>query len=94
MSEATIDLIYVEYRNQVREMSCAVVGGDKDKLIGPVPFKNSVGALAPSLQAHLPERFPDVKAAENFLTFTHFRNISVRHNSAGQDYPVKIDADK
>lgn len=88
---AVVDLIYVQYLDGL-EMSCAIVGGGKDKLLGPVPSKDAVLALAPMLQRELPERFPDVKAAETHLMFVHFQNMSLHHNSAGQDYPFKINS--
>lgn len=87
-----VDLIYVEYRNG-RTMSCAIIGEGKDKLLGPVPGKESVKALAALLATELPDRFPTTKSAEEHLMFVHFRNITLHRNSAGQDYPFKIDAD-
>lgn len=92
----TIDLIMIEYTDG-REMSCAIIyetDHSKDKLLGPVDNVGAVKALAPLLIEECPEQFPTIRDAETFLTMTHFRNISLHQNSAGQSYPFKINAPK
>ncbi len=86
---AIVDLIYVKYPDRY-EMSCAVTGDGKDKLIGPVDGKEAIKNLAPELQQHLPDRFPSIKDAETQLMMIHFRNISAHQNSAGQSYPYEL----
>lgn len=85
-----VDLIYVEYTDS-RTMSVALWGEPGEGMLGPVPSQAACTTLAPLLQAKLPERFPTVKEAENALGMIHMRNMLAGRNSAGQDYPYKVD---
>ena len=89
---AIVDLIYAKFGDH-REMSCAVTGDGKDKLLGPLIGEEAIKLLAPLLQRHLPHMFGEVKAAELYLTMVHLRNLSRHRNTAGQDYPLIITKD-
>jgi hypothetical protein len=87
-----VDLIYIEYSDR-REMSCAILhesDRSKDKLLGPVPGVNAISYLAPLLATELPESYPTISAATDYLMLVHFRNFSRHENSAGQAYPFKV----
>lgn len=91
MTMTVIDLIYVQYTDG-RTMAVAVVDGDNDEMLGPVPAKAAVTGLAVLLRAKLPEKFPTDKDAENFLALIHARNMLAGKNCVGQDYPYAVDA--
>jgi len=88
-----VDLIYVEYTD-CRTMAVAIVGTDQDDMLGPVDSKGAVSALAPMLRDKFPDKFPTVQDAENTLSLIHARNMFDHRNSAGQDYPYKINSTK
>lgn len=93
MSSPIVDLIYVEYDDAL-EMSVAVIDGENSELIGPADAKGAIKALAPLVFARFPDLIGDVAKIEDYLMMTHFRNISLHQNSAGQDYPFKVKAKK
>lgn len=84
-----IDLFAVDYGDR-QELSVAIVReeGSADAMLGPVPYKNGIGALAPLLVKAMPRY--TLKEAQDLLIFTHFRNCTAGANSAGQRYPFKV----
>jgi hypothetical protein len=81
----TIDLIFLEQGGE-RTLSVAL----KDKMLGPVPFKNAFDPLSELLREFSPEEFADKTQTQLMLTAIHFRNMSRGENSAGQSYPFRL----
>jgi len=86
-----IDLMAIDFGDR-KELSVFLIhetDRDQDKLLGPVPYKNGVSALAPLLVAALPEQFTLGSAIERLIVI-HFRNCTANCNSTGQDYPMRM----
>jgi len=89
--EMKIDLMAIDFGDR-KEMSVALFHKSdraQDKLLGPVPYKNAVSALAPLLVAAMPGRFTP-EAAIAYLTVIHLRNCTTNRNSMGVEYPMRM----
>jgi hypothetical protein len=88
-SGATFDLIYVSHPDG-QTMSCAVKDSSGDHMIGPFPGKEAGPRIVEGLMGFPELGFAEPKEAENAYIMTHFRNMSLKENSAGQPYPFKV----
>lgn len=84
------DLIYVNYGEGNRTMSCAIWDGPETELIGPFPAKESGPAIVDALMARPSFGFATRKDAETAYTIRHFQNMSRGENASGQAYPMKL----
>jgi hypothetical protein len=55
--------------------------------------KEAIKNIVPEVMTKYPGRFADEKAAQQFFTVVHFRNMERNANSFGQEYPFGSQSD-